>query len=136
MRKPADLNRFTSDELVALAAELEAGAAGALGWPFDDPVEPAGAKAAGVDLADTVVIGDQRNDMAMFARAGLSIAMAQGPQDVRDAADRAGAAGPADTAAAATAGIGIAAESPATAVTAAATTAIRRRHPVRMREVP
>lgn len=46
------------------------------------------AKAAGVDLADTVVIGDQRNDMAMFARAGLSIAMAQGPQDVRDAADR------------------------------------------------
>jgi Cof subfamily protein (haloacid dehalogenase superfamily) len=44
------------------------------------------AKAAGVDLADVVVIGDQRNDMAMFARAGFSIAMAQGPEEVRRAA--------------------------------------------------
>jgi Cof subfamily protein (haloacid dehalogenase superfamily) len=44
------------------------------------------AKAAGVDLADVVVIGDQRNDMAMFERAGFSIAMAQGPEEVRKAA--------------------------------------------------
>ena len=44
------------------------------------------AKAAGVDLADVVVIGDQRNDMAMFARAGVAIAMEQGPEEVRTAA--------------------------------------------------
>lgn len=44
------------------------------------------ARAAGVDLCDVVVIGDQRNDMAMFARAGFSIAMAQGPEEVRAAA--------------------------------------------------
>lgn len=45
------------------------------------------ASAAGVDLSDVVVIGDQRNDMAMFARAGFSIAMAQGPEEVRKAAN-------------------------------------------------
>ncbi|MBV9840330.1 MAG: HAD family phosphatase [Sphingomonadaceae bacterium] len=46
------------------------------------------AKAAGVALDDVVAIGDQRNDMAMFARAGLSIAMAQGPDEVRAAATK------------------------------------------------
>ena len=46
------------------------------------------ARAAGVDLADVVVIGDQRNDMAMFKRAGFSIAMAQGPDEVRAAATK------------------------------------------------
>jgi hypothetical protein len=45
------------------------------------------AGAFGVDLADTIVIGDQFNDLSMFARAGWSIAMGQGPQAVRDAAD-------------------------------------------------
>lgn len=45
------------------------------------------AKAAGVDLGEVVVIGDQRNDIAMFARAGFSIAMAQGPDEVRAAAN-------------------------------------------------
>ena len=45
------------------------------------------AEAFGVALADTVVIGDQFNDLAMFAKAGRSIAMGQGPQAVRDAAD-------------------------------------------------
>lgn len=44
------------------------------------------AKAYGVSLDQVAVIGDQRNDLAMFARAGLSIAMGQGPQAVRDAA--------------------------------------------------
>lgn len=44
------------------------------------------AKAYGVSLDQIAVIGDQRNDLAMFARAGLSIAMGQGPQAVRDAA--------------------------------------------------
>ena len=38
-------------------------------------------------LAQTAVIGDQGNDLAMFARAGLSVAMGQGPAAVRDKAD-------------------------------------------------
>lgn len=46
------------------------------------------AAATGVSLDELVVIGDQRNDMAMFARAGFSIAMAQGPAEVRAAANR------------------------------------------------
>lgn len=46
------------------------------------------ARAAGVALDEVAVIGDQRNDLPMFARAGLSIAMGQGPSDVRAAADR------------------------------------------------
>jgi hydroxymethylpyrimidine pyrophosphatase-like HAD family hydrolase len=33
------------------------------------------------------VLGDQGNDLAMFARAGLSIAMGQGPEAVRAKAD-------------------------------------------------
>jgi Cof subfamily protein (haloacid dehalogenase superfamily) len=44
------------------------------------------AKAAGVALENVAVLGDQRNDMAMFARAGLSIAMGQAPEEVRKAA--------------------------------------------------
>ncbi len=44
------------------------------------------AQACGVPLSEVAVIGDQRNDLAMFARAGLSIAMANGPEDVRAAA--------------------------------------------------
>ena len=46
------------------------------------------ARAIGVSLARTAAIGDQRNDLPMFARAGLSIAMGQGPDEVRAAADR------------------------------------------------
>ena len=44
------------------------------------------ARAAGVALAEVAAIGDQRNDIAMFARAGWSIAMGQGPEEVRRAA--------------------------------------------------
>ncbi|SFK57545.1 hypothetical protein SAMN03159338_0096 [Sphingomonas sp. NFR04] len=39
-----------------------------------------------VPLSDVAVIGDQYNDVPMFRRAGLSIAMGQGPEDVRKAA--------------------------------------------------
>jgi Cof subfamily protein (haloacid dehalogenase superfamily) len=46
------------------------------------------AAAMGVALEDVAVIGDQRNDLAMFRRAGLSIAMGQGPEAVRAAAMR------------------------------------------------
>jgi Cof subfamily protein (haloacid dehalogenase superfamily) len=41
---------------------------------------------AGVPLANTAVIGDMRNDVAMFRVAGLSIAMGQAPPEVRAAA--------------------------------------------------
>jgi len=41
----------------------------------------------GVPPAETAVIGDQANDMAMFAVAGLSIAMGQGTDEVKAAAD-------------------------------------------------
>ena len=44
------------------------------------------AHAAGVPLPQVAVFGDQRNDLPMFVRAGLSVAMAQGPEEVRAAA--------------------------------------------------
>ncbi len=46
------------------------------------------ALAMGVPLAAVAVIGDMPNDLPMFARAGLSIAMGQAPDAVRNAADR------------------------------------------------
>lgn len=41
----------------------------------------------GVSLAHTAVIGDGGNDVAMFHKAGLSIAMGQGEESVRSQAD-------------------------------------------------
>ena len=41
----------------------------------------------GVDLAHVAVFGDMDNDIAMFARAGLSVAMGQAPDTVKAAAD-------------------------------------------------
>ena len=41
----------------------------------------------GVPLDRTAAFGDQHNDLAMFARAGLSVAMGQAPADVRAQAD-------------------------------------------------
>lgn len=46
------------------------------------------AEAAGVPLDQVAVLGDQRNDLPMFARAGFSVAMGQGPEEVRKAATR------------------------------------------------
>jgi Cof subfamily protein (haloacid dehalogenase superfamily) len=45
------------------------------------------ADAMGVPLSAIAAIGDQANDVPMFARAGLSIAMGQGPAAVREQAD-------------------------------------------------
>lgn len=45
------------------------------------------ASAAGVDLADTVAIGDQANDLPMLTRAGVGIAMGNAPDKVKEAAD-------------------------------------------------
>lgn len=44
------------------------------------------AAAYGVPLAETAVLGDQSNDLPMFAVAGLSVAMGQAPDAVRAAA--------------------------------------------------
>lgn len=41
----------------------------------------------GVDLAHVAVFGDMDNDVAMFARAGMSVAMGQAPDTVKAAAD-------------------------------------------------
>jgi Cof subfamily protein (haloacid dehalogenase superfamily) len=46
------------------------------------------AEVIGVPLEQTAVFGDQANDLPIFARAGLSYAMGQGPEDVRSKADR------------------------------------------------
>lgn len=45
------------------------------------------AQAMGVGLAYTIAIGDQANDLAMFARAGRSIAMGNAPDAVKAKAD-------------------------------------------------
>ena len=42
----------------------------------------------GIDLSRTAVIGDMANDVAMFARAGISIAMGQAPDTVKARADQ------------------------------------------------
>jgi hypothetical protein len=44
-------------------------------------------RAIGIPLSQTAAIGDMANDLPMFARAALSIAMGQGPEKVRAAAD-------------------------------------------------
>ena len=45
------------------------------------------AKIHGVDLADVAVFGDMDNDVAMFDRAGFSVAMGQAPDAVKARAD-------------------------------------------------
>ena len=40
----------------------------------------------GLPLAAVAVFGDQYNDLAMFKRAGISVAMGQAPEEVRAAA--------------------------------------------------
>lgn len=45
------------------------------------------AKMLGIDLADVAVFGDMDNDVAMFERAGFSVAMGQAPDTVKAKAD-------------------------------------------------
>ena len=71
------------------------------------------AQAAGVPLPQVAVIGDMPNDLPMFARAGLSIAMGQAPEAVRTAADVVTASNEQDGVAAAIDRILLRAESPA-----------------------
>lgn len=44
------------------------------------------ARLADIELAAVAVLGDMPNDLPMFRRAGIAIAMGQAPRDVRDAA--------------------------------------------------
>lgn len=44
------------------------------------------ARLLGIDLADVAVFGDMDNDVPMFRRAGLSVAMGQAPENVKEAA--------------------------------------------------
>ena len=46
----------------------------------------AAAKAAGVDLQDTIAIGDSDNDLPMILKAGLGVAMKNGEEHVKQAA--------------------------------------------------
>ena len=41
----------------------------------------------GADIKDTIAIGDGANDLDMFRAAGFSVAMGNGAQSARDAAD-------------------------------------------------
>ena len=45
------------------------------------------AELCGVDMEETMAIGDGQNDLPMFAAAGLSVAMANAPAEVRQMAD-------------------------------------------------
>lgn len=54
------------------------------------------AQEIGVPLSAVMAIGDQVNDLPMFARAGVSVAMGQAPADVQSKADRITAANDAD----------------------------------------
>ena len=45
-------------------------------------------KALGIEKEKVCVIGDFYNDMAMFSEAGLSIAMGNAPEEVRQKADK------------------------------------------------
>lgn len=85
-------------EVATLArTAVEGHAAVALSQPyFLDATAPAANKGdgiaaiaatMGVPLDQVAVIGDMPNDLPMFARAGLSIAMGQAPENVRAAAD-------------------------------------------------
>ncbi len=41
----------------------------------------------GIPLSHAVAVGDQMSDLSMIERAGLGVAMAQGPEELRDRAD-------------------------------------------------
>lgn len=91
-----EAERLAATEAALRAALGTAAVAGRSQTYYCDVMAPSGNKGAGVTalaaahgvpLSETAVLGDQRNDLAMFAIAGLSVAMAQGPADVRAAAD-------------------------------------------------
>jgi HAD superfamily hydrolase (TIGR01484 family) len=88
----------TSEDFVHLARELGLhGTNYFIGWTAWLDLAPEGVSKAsglewvcrelGVDAADVLAIGDGRNDIEMLTWAGRGVAMGQGPQVVKDAAD-------------------------------------------------
>ena len=88
----------TSEDFVNLARKLGLhGTNYFIGWTAWLDIAPEGVSKAsglqwvcrdlGVDAADVLAIGDGRNDIEMLSWAGRGVAMGQGPQVVRDAAD-------------------------------------------------
>lgn len=88
----------TSEDFVNLAKQLGLhGTNYFIGWTAWLDLAPEGVSKAsglqwvcaevGVDAADVLAIGDGRNDIEMLSWAGRGVAMGQGPQVVRDAAD-------------------------------------------------
>ncbi|MFD8385863.1 HAD family hydrolase [Streptomyces sp. NPDC059679] len=88
----------SSEHFARLAAELDLPGAGhAVGWSAWLDLTPADVSKAsglrhvcaelGVSGADVLAVGDGRSDIEMLRFAGRGVAVAQAPQDVRDAAD-------------------------------------------------
>ncbi|RNL62065.1 HAD family phosphatase [Nocardioides marmoriginsengisoli] len=88
----------TSEDFVNLAKQLGLhGTNYFIGWTAWLDLAPEGVSKAsglewvcrelGIDAADVLAIGDGRNDIEMLTWAGRGVAMGQGPQVVRDAAD-------------------------------------------------
>ena len=88
----------TVDEFVALARRLGLhGTDYVVGWTAWLDLSPVGVskasgldhvcRALGVDQADTLAIGDGRNDIEMLRWAGRGVAMGQAVEEVREAAD-------------------------------------------------
>lgn len=88
----------TADEFVALAQDLGLhGTNYVVGWTAWLDLAPVGvskasglayvARQLGIDAADTLAVGDGRNDIEMFEWAGRSVAMGQAIQPVIDVAD-------------------------------------------------
>jgi HAD superfamily hydrolase (TIGR01484 family) len=93
----------TSEDFVNLARQLGLhGTNYFIGWTAWLDLAPEGVSKAsglewvcdalGVEAADVLAIGDGRNDIEMLTWAGRGVAMGQGPQVVRDAADHVTAA--------------------------------------------
>jgi hydroxymethylpyrimidine pyrophosphatase-like HAD family hydrolase len=88
----------TSEDFVNLARQLGLhGTNYFIGWTAWLDIAPEGVSKAsglawacndlGVDAADVLAIGDGRNDIEMLQWAGRGVAMGQGPESVREAAD-------------------------------------------------
>jgi hydroxymethylpyrimidine pyrophosphatase-like HAD family hydrolase len=88
----------TSDDFMALTASMGLhGVNYAVGWTAWLDLAPEGTSKAsalerirgrlGVDQAETLAVGDGRNDLEMFAWAGRSVAMGNASEDVQAAAD-------------------------------------------------
>ena len=88
----------TADDFVALGARLGLqGTDYVVGWTAWLDLAPVGvskasgleyvARELGVDAPDVLAIGDGRNDIEMLQWAGRGVAMGQGPEVVREAAD-------------------------------------------------